>query len=790
MSLHLLVAKKHFPIVNLHKLICRSIDSDGLVCRRLLRLRSCGSSDRTWIREYRAAVSLFARSSLPASRSQQSFFNQTIRLLSSSTEPPKNEKDGQQSGSDDPDNKKKDDEDPGSAFNKAMRYMIMSYVAISILSLFRPADSKQEFFRSTSWNEFLNLMLAKGEVQQIVVHPDIDRVVVTLHEGAMLRGRPAPGLVYHMTIPNVQNFETKLRAAEKSLGIRPDGGVPVIYERKDDLTWIILLSLIAVSIITAIMSKSGTFKMSKTMDLFSGMTKAKFTVVDPSIGQGKGVKFADVAGLKEAKVEISEFVDYLKSPQRYRELGAKVPRGVLLLGPPGCGKTMLAKAVATESSVPFLAMNGSEFVEMIGGLGAARVRDLFKEARKRSPCIIYIDEIDAIGRRRSDGVGGGNAEEEQTLNQLLVEMDGMAGREGVILLASTNRAEVLDKALLRPGRFDRHILIDYPTLAERIEIFNHHLKVIKLEHPPTHYSTRMAQLTPGFTGADIANVCNESALNAARTKNSVVRGNDLEYAIERVVGGTEKRTSVMSPTERRVVAYHESGHALVGWLLKYTDALLKVSIVPRTSAVLGFAMNLPSDQKLYSTEELFEKMCMALGGRVAESLTFNRISTGAENDLKKVTEMAYAQIRQFGMDPVVGPLSFPSDQEVRSGGGRKPFSKKLGNTMDMQARLLVASVYRRTEELLNQNRDKLKILAESLLQKETLNYSDIVQLIGPPPYGEKKKVDLLDFGPTQAAETPTQPPKDPPPPPPVSPNGSEESLGDDTSQKSHPHSPL
>ena len=678
---------------------------------------------------------------------------------------------------DEDNNKKKpedddDKEDSASQLQKALRYFITSYIIISIIALLLP-DPNVERFRPISWSEFINQMLSKGEVQQIIVHPEINRVTIHLHEGAVINGWPTPSLVYQLTVPDVSNFEVRLREAEKSIGIRNEEGVPVIYERNDS-AWLILFSLIAVGIITLMMSKGKNgsgMKISFKSDLFP-MTKAKFTMVDSSLGQGKGVRFNDVAGLKEAKVEIMEFVDYLKKPSRYKELGAKIPKGVLLLGPPGCGKTLLAKAVATEASVPFLAMAGSEFVEMIGGLGAARVRDLFKQARKRSPCIIYIDEIDAIGRARSENIAASmsGGEEEQTLNQLLVEMDGMAGREGIILLASTNRAEVLDKALLRPGRFDRHILIDFPTLKEREEIFAYHLKKIKLEHDPEYYATRMAQLTPGFSGADIANVCNEGALYAAKNKAAFVTRQDLEYSVERVVGGTEKKSRVITPSERKVIAYHESGHALVGWLLKYTDALLKVTIVPRTSAVLGFAMNLPSDQKLYNQEELFDKMCMALGGRVAESLTFNRVSTGAQNDLQKVTEMAYAQVRTYGMDSVVGNLSFPSGEEL--GGGRRPYSKKLASTIDHRSRLLVARAYKKTEKVLMENKDKLKLLAETLLEKETLNYQDVVDLIGPPLHGAKKTVDLLDFGPNQAAETPTQPPKDPQSTPPASPEKS------------------
>lgn len=476
------------------------------------------------------------------------------------------------------------------------------------------------------------------------------------------------------------------------------------------------------------------------------MGRAKFTLVDPIEG-GKGVLFKDVAGLQEAKQEVKEFVDYLKKPERYQSLGAKVPKGALLLGPPGCGKTMLAKAVSTEAKVPFLSMNGSEFIEMIGGLGAARVRDLFKEAKKRAPCIIYIDEIDAIGKQRASGQSGqfSSGESEQTLNQLLVEMDGMASKEGVLMLASTNRADVLDKALLRPGRFDRHILIDLPNFSERREIFEHHLSGIQLEENPDKYSARLARLTPGFSGADIANVCNESALHAARSGQKQVTTRNLEYAVERLVGGTEKRSHALSPVERRVIAYHESGHALVGWLLENSDVLLKVTIVPRTSLALGFAQYTPSEQKLYTKEELFDKMCMALGGRVAESLTFNRITTGAQNDLEKVTKIAYAQIKQFGMNDTIGLIHIPDDAE-KTYTGEKPYSNHLGNLIDIEARHLVAEAYAKTEKVLQDNKEKLKHLAETLLQKETLNYDEVVELIGPPANATtKKKIEPFDF---------------------------------------------
>ncbi|KAI1286703.1 Paraplegin [Halotydeus destructor] len=689
------------------------------------------------------------------------------------------------------DDSKKDDkpDDPNQAV-KVLGWMALTYIGISILSalLFPNSDAK-DMLRMVTYKEFVQDMLTKGRVDRVVIRPEMEMVTIYLHNGVeaakdrkdsiqqlddLINTNPLQSPVdmrnkamqnrfnnvYHMRVPKTELFEERLRETENQMGIPPEKQITVIYARDYDSSWIVLIGLAIIGLALYYRAKSGGMKLPNTTDMFKSMTRAKFTVVDPLSGGGRGVKFADVAGLQEAKVEIQEFVSYLKCPERYRTLGAKVPKGVLLLGPPGCGKTMLAKAVATEASVPFLSMNGSEFIEMIGGLGAARVRDLFNEARKRSPCIIYIDEIDAIGKKRAESsFGGSSGEAEQTLNQLLVEMDGMAGREGILMLASTNRADVLDKALLRAGRFDRHILIDYPTLIERKEIFEQHLKGIKLEGPPSTYSSRMAQLTPRFSGADIGNVCNEAALHAARDKKKVVTGDDMEYAIERVVGGTEKRSQIMNLEERRVVAYHESGHALVGWLLKHTDALLKVTIVPRTKGVLGFAMNVSSDQKLYSPEELFEKMCMALGGRVAESLMFNKISTGAQNDLEKVTKMAYGQIQQFGMDPVVGPISFPTSEEIKGeqGIGIRPYSKKLQNVMDIQARLLVGNAYKRTEEVLKQNMDKLSILAETLLKKETLNYNDVVNLIGPPPHGGKKAIDIIDFGPIPVETAKSQP---------------------------------
>ncbi|XP_053678292.1 paraplegin [Anopheles nili] len=646
-------------------------------------------------------------------------------------------------------NKKNDEDDKEkmmSVVTKTLIWMITLYLLVGFLSMVLPSRNRPESAtRYVSWHEFVHHMLAVGEVKEVVVHPDMEMVTIILHEGAIIKGRRVQSSIFHMAVADVNKFEEKLRSVEQRLGVTE--GVSVQFERSGDVSGRILFTLFATGVIIALLSRMRV-RGSISMDSFTQMGRAKFTLVDPIEG-GRGVWFRDVAGLQEAKQEVMEFVDYLKSPERYQRLGAKVPKGALLLGPPGCGKTLLAKAVATEAQVPFLSMNGSEFIEMIGGLGAARVRDLFKEAKKRSPCIIYVDEIDAIGRQREgtgSAVGGMNSgESEQTLNQLLVEMDGMASKEGVLMLASTNRADILDKALLRPGRFDRHILIDLPNLAERKEIFEKHLSGIALEQPPATYSSRLATLTPGFSGADIANVCNEAALHAARTNQRSVRTGNLEYAVERLVGGTEKRSHALSPTERRVIAFHESGHALVGWMLPNSDVLLKVTIVPRTSLALGFAQYTPKEQKLYTREQLFDKMCMALGGRAAENLTFNRITTGAQNDLEKVTKMAYAQIKYFGMNRTVGPIAFAEDSEASPYAG-KPYSKGLGNLIDFEARKMIAEAYERTEDILRENADKLDKLAEALLEKETLNYDQVVELIGPPRYEDaKRKIEPVEF---------------------------------------------
>lgn len=699
-------------------------------------------------REFNAVTKLLERSGI-SKHDQLAILKRSLHTTSSQANQPGPNRNGNgsnSSGGNGNKNKNDDDERKG-MLAKAALWMLTAYMFIAIISLLFPGSNQPEIARYVSWNEFVHQMLAKGEVEEVIVRPDLDIVTIILYEGAVIKGKKIDQRTFHMNIVDLQHFEERLRESEAKLGIRSDQGVPIVYERSGDTAGRLLASIIVVAIIVSLLSRNMNIKGPLSMEGMSQMTRAKFTIIDPLLpGSGRGVKFADVAGAREAKQEVMEFVDFLKNPDKYRELGAKVPRGALLLGPPGCGKTLLAKAVATEGQVPFLAMNGSEFIEMIGGLGAARVRDLFKEAKKRAPCIVYIDEIDAIGRKRSSGQGGldgGSGESEQTLNQLLVEMDGIGSKEGVVILSSTNRLDILDKALLRPGRFDRHIMMDLPNLEERREIFEHHLKSIVLEKPSSYYARRMASLTLGFSGADIANVVNEAALHAARHAKKVVTANDLEYAVERVVGGTEKRSQALSPEERRVVAYHESGHALLGWILEHTDALLKVTIVPRTNQALGFAQYAPKDQKLYTQEQLFERMCMALGGRVAESLVFNRVTTGAQNDLDKVTKMAYAQVRSFGFSDNVGQLSFP-EEETREV-GRRPYSQKLAATIDEEASRLIFAAYKKTEEVLKANMDKLTLLAESLLQKETLNYDDVEAILGPTPYGQKLVIEPLQF---------------------------------------------
>lgn len=429
-----------------------------------------------------------------------------------------------------------------------------------------------------------------------------------------------------------------------------------------------------------------------------------------------------------------EFVNFLKNPQQYIDLGAKIPKGAMLTGPPGTGKTLLAKATAGEANVPFITVSGSEFLEMFVGVGPSRVRDMFAMARKHAPCILFIDEIDAVGRKRGGKSFGGHSEQENTLNQLLVEMDGFNTTTNVVVLAATNRVDILDKALLRPGRFDRQIFVPAPDIKGRASIFKVHLASLKTNLDKNDLSRKMAALTPGFTGADIANVCNEAALIAARDNNESIVLKHFEQAIERVIAGMEKKTNVLAPEEKKTVAHHEAGHAVAGWFLENADPLLKVSIIPRGKG-LGYAQYLPKDQYLLSQEQLFDRMCMTLGGRVAEELFFKRITTGAQDDLKKVTDSAYAQIVRFGMNEKVGNVCFDTSQGDPM--FTKPYSEETAQLIDNEVRALIKRAHVTTTNLLTQHKDDVAKVAERLLKNEILSRDDMIELLGPRPFKEK-----------------------------------------------------
>lgn len=466
--------------------------------------------------------------------------------------------------------------------------------------------------------------------------------------------------------------------------------------------------------------------------------KSKATLFDK--GAKVNITFADVAGLDEAKVEVMEIVDFLKNPKKYTSLGGKIPKGALLVGPPGTGKTLLAKAMAGEAQVPFFSLSGSDFVEMFVGVGASRVRDLFKQAREKAPCIIFIDEIDAIGRARGRNAIMSNDERENTLNQLLVEMDGFGGDTGIIILAATNRPDVLDSALLRPGRFDRQISIDRPDVKGREAIFKVHLGPIKISE--TLDLHKLAEQTPGFAGADIANVCNEAALIAARKGKAAVDMSDFQDAIDRVIGGLEKKNKIIAPHEKSVIAYHEAGHAVCGWFLEHAYPLLKVTIVPRGTAALGYAQYTPTEQYLYNTDQLMDQICMTLGGRAAEQIFFGKISTGAANDLQQITRIAYSMVTAYGMNSKVGNVSFydPSQENTFT----KPFSEETGKIIDEEVRGIIDEAYQRTIQLLTEKKEQVEKLAKELLDKEVLHKSDVEELIGKRPFEEKKLLEVED----------------------------------------------
>ncbi len=492
------------------------------------------------------------------------------------------------------------------------------------------------------------------------------------------------------------------------------------------LSWVLPL-LFFVAIWLFIMRRVGGGAGGPGAQIFN-IGKSRATLFDNS--SKVNITFQDVAGLDEAKEEVMEVVDFLKNPKKYTSLGGKIPKGVLLVGPPGTGKTLLAKAVAGEANVPFFSISGSDFVEMFVGVGASRVRDLFKQAREKAPCIVFIDEIDAIGRARGRGaVQGGNDERENTLNQLLVEMDGFSTDKGVIMMAATNRPDILDSALMRPGRFDRQIGIDRPDLIEREAIFNVHLKNIKVSD--SIKSSVLAEMTPGFAGADIANICNEAALVAARRDKKKVEMEDFNYALDRVIGGLEKKNKLIAPKEKEIIAYHEAGHAICGWFLEHASPLIKVTIVPRGIGTLGYAQYLPKEEYITRTEQMLDRICMTFGGRAAEKIIFDKISTGAQNDLDQVTKMAYGMVAIYGMNKKVGNVSFYGMQQDQFS---KPYSDDTATLIDDEVRILLEKEYQRAQELLRQYEKELHILAKALLEREVLVKSDVSELIGERPW--------------------------------------------------------
>lgn len=617
----------------------------------------------------------------------------------------------------------------------------------------KPIESEQEF---------RNNMLERGDVEKLVIvtNKNIVRVYIKkdslqkpYYQDKMEKGFQASkedGPHFEFKVTKADEFEKRLNS-----WFEKNPALEVPYTPTQEGEWFVpvlnfLLPLLVIVLIWIMLMRKmggGSPGGGGAGGIFN-IGKSRATLFDK--GTKVNITFADVAGLDEAKVEVMEIVDFLKNPKKYTSLGGKIPKGALLIGPPGTGKTLLAKAMAGEAQVPFFSMSGSDFVELFVGVGASRVRDLFKQAREKAPCIIFIDEIDAIGRARGKNAIMSNDERESTLNQLLVEMDGFSGESGIIVLAATNRPDVLDTALLRPGRFDRQISIDKPDLKGREHIFKVHLKPIKISTKVDIH--KLAEQTPGFAGADIANICNEAALIAARKGKEHVEMEDFQDAVDRVIGGLEKKNKIISPEEKRIIAYHEAGHAICGWFLEHAYPLLKVTIVPRGVAALGYAQYTPKEQYLYNTDQLMDQICMTLGGRASEDIFFQKISTGAQNDLQQITRIAYSMVTVYGMNTKVGNVSFydPAAENQFT----KPYSEETSKLIDEEVRLLIQTAYDKTKALLTEKREQVEKLAEALLDREVLFQSDVENLIGKRPYGERKTLDV-DGNPEHHSETGT-----------------------------------
>jgi cell division protease FtsH len=642
-----------------------------------------------------------------------------------------------------PDDKSGKGNTPRPKFNV---YWIYGIIGLAIIGTYflNLGSGAEEITRQ----RFEKEMLQSNDVEKIII-VNKERVEVYIKPDKLASGKykdqegkgfspmPKSGPQFFFTIGSVEVFEQQLQVAMQNFP--EEERIPVSYETKRNFFgemfgWLLpILLLVAVWLFIFRRMSAGSGGGAAGNIFNVGKSKARIFDKDSHVK----IDFKDVAGLEEAKMEIKEIVDFLKNPGKYTELGGKIPKGALLVGPPGTGKTLLAKAVAGEANVPFFSISGSDFVEMFVGVGASRVRDLFKQAKEKAPCIVFIDEIDAVGRARGKNPNfGANDERENTLNQLLTEMDGFDTNTGVIILAATNRADVLDRALLRAGRFDRQIHVELPDLKERKEIFKVHLRPLKLQKNLD--VDFLAKQTPGFSGADIANVCNEAALIAARGNKKSVGRQDFLDAVDRIIGGLEKKNKIITLEEKRTIAFHEAGHATTSWLLEHANPLVKVTIIPRGKA-LGAAWYLPEERQITTTEQLLDEMCSALGGRASEELNFDKISTGALNDLERVTKQAYAMVSYFGMSDKVGNLSFYDSTGQGEFAFNKPYSEKTAEVIDEEVNRIIEEQYERAKKTLRENMEGLTKLANQLLEKEVIFSEDLEKIFGPR---ENHRTDL------------------------------------------------
>ncbi|MBN2745985.1 MAG: ATP-dependent zinc metalloprotease FtsH [Bacteroidales bacterium] len=626
-------------------------------------------------------------------------------------------------------------------------YAIIAVVFI-LIPMFSNTGSSTE---SIQWGK-LKTILEKGHAKKIVVINKDESAEVFIRseylsdypelkeKQGFTIGTQEPFFVYN---GDLENFGERIQKVQDEVKVTDDKRVYVSRENRVNywgqiLGWVLPIGLIILFYIFLMRRMAGGAGPGGGQIFNIGKSRAQ--LFD---GNKVSITFKDVAGLEEAKVEIMEIVDFLKNPKKYTNLGGKIPKGALLVGPPGTGKTLLAKAVAGEAKVPFFSLSGSDFVEMFVGVGASRVRDLFKQAKEKAPCIIFIDEIDAIGRARGKNqFTGANDERENTLNQLLTEMDGFQGNQGVIILAATNRADVLDRALMRAGRFDRQIHVELPDMNERQEIFKVHTKPLKMANDID--ISLLAKQTPGFSGADIANVCNEAALIAARRDSQNITKQDFLDAIDRIVGGLEKRNKIITKLEKSVIAHHEAGHASVSWLLEYASPLVKVTIIPRGRA-LGAAWYLPEERQITTLDQMFDEMTSLLGGRAAEQIIFGKSSTGALNDLERVTKQAYAIIAYFGLNDKIGNISYYDSSGQAEYSFTKPYSEKTAELIDKEVHDLVEKAYQRALKILNDNREKLESLAQKLLSDEVIFYEDVEEIFGPRNFDNGRDKELKDM---------------------------------------------